>query len=117
MFKKILIIILIIIVVGCFYYIQPFKSMSTNTANGKIQYNQNCLSCHGKKGLGDGPLAASLSKRPKNINKKFKDIWKPDNRLTRQILLGKPKSGMPAFKGVLSESDAEDIIAYVRTIK
>ncbi len=99
------------------YYTQPFKKMSTDVVNGQSKYTQNCLSCHGDKGYGDGPLAASFTKKPNNINEKFKTTWKPDNRLTRRILVGKPDSGMPAFEGILSEKDAEDILAYVRSIK
>ena len=85
--------------------------------NGKNKYDVNCLSCHGDKGYGDGPVAASLNPEPSDINTKFKTTWKPDNRLTRRILVGKPKSGMPSFKGIISEKDAEDILAYLRTIE
>ena len=101
---------------GLYLYTLPFKVLSTDVVNGKVKYEQQCLSCHGKNGRGDGPLAASMPKKPNDINTKFKTTWKPDNRLTRRILVGKPKTGMPGFKGILSEKDAEDILTYVRTM-
>ncbi|MGB0866419.1 MAG: c-type cytochrome [Granulosicoccaceae bacterium] len=102
---------------GLLYYTKPYKTLSTDVVNGESKYKQYCLSCHGERGLGDGLLVGTLEKRPSDINEKFKTDWKPDNRLTRRILIGKPDTGMPAFKNVLSEKDAEDILAYVRTLK
>jgi len=98
------------------FYIQPMKVMSKDIANGQEKYIANCLSCHGEKGYGDGPIAASLAKAPADINAKFKTSWKPANRLVRRILVGKPETGMPAFNTTLSEKDAQDILAYVRSI-
>lgn len=113
-----MIIIAVVAVAGLAYYTQPFKTMSSDVANGKIKYQQNCVSCHGEKGYGDGVLATTFEEdnRPSDINTKFKKSWKPDNRLARRILVGKPDTGMPAFKGSLSEKDAEDVMAYLRTV-
>ncbi|NJK96345.1 MAG: c-type cytochrome [Bacteroidales bacterium] len=38
----------------------PVKSTPESIASGKALYNQHCASCHGKKGLGDGPKARTL---------------------------------------------------------
>ena len=57
-YKEVLTVIAILMASGLYYYIQPLKNMSSDEANGKTKYIDNCLSCHGEKGYGDGPLAA-----------------------------------------------------------
>jgi mono/diheme cytochrome c family protein len=36
---------------------------------GKVEYESKCASCHGLKGVGDGPVASSLSTRPADLSK------------------------------------------------
>lgn len=36
-------------------------------AKGKEVYTQNCLTCHGEKGAGDGPAGQYLNPRPRNL--------------------------------------------------
>ena len=113
----VIIIVILAAIAGFFAYVKPFKTLSMDVANGEIKFKEHCITCHGDKGYGDGALAASFERKPSDINDKFKTTWKPDNRLTRRILVGKTDTGMPAFQGILTEKDAEDILAYVRTIK
>ena len=116
--KRIVIIAIIFAAIaGFFAYAKPFKQISMDVANGAVKFKENCISCHGEKGYGDGPLASTFDKKPNDINKKFKKTWIPDNRLSRRILVGKPDTGMPAFKGKLTEKDAEDILTYVRSLE
>jgi len=37
-------------------------------AKGKVLFNTNCKSCHGEKGLGDGPAGAKLNPQPRNFH-------------------------------------------------
>ena len=110
------IIVACVVIAGVLEYMKPFKVLSKDLVNGEKYFKEKCVACHGVQGYGDWPLAASFDKKPTDINTKFKTTWRPDNRLTRRILVGKPETGMPAFKGELTEADAEDILAYVRSI-
>ena len=39
----------------------------TGHMSGAATYRQNCVACHGKTGVGDGPLAADLPVPPANL--------------------------------------------------
>lgn len=91
---------------------QPVNA--ANLINGEEKFTVNCLVCHGKKGLGDGPAAAQMSKKPSNINKKLNSLFKSKAQLTQKVLAG--KTGMPAFKGILSVSDVDDIFSYIQSV-
>ena len=43
---------------------------ATGTKDGKAAYETNCATCHGPRGKGDGPVAASLNPRPRNLGDK-----------------------------------------------
>lgn len=88
----------------------PLKA--ANLKNGEQKYIQNCLICHGVKGLGDGPAAQDMAKKPADINRKLSSLFKKKAQLTHKVLTG--KTSMPAFKGVLSVTEIEDIFAYIQ---
>ncbi|MBI4927690.1 MAG: cytochrome c [Anaerolineae bacterium] len=86
---------------------------------GKALYETNCLSCHGEKGLGDGPAGASLDPHPGNLQAASKDAseaylyWVVDAGGTAA---GRSAS-MASYNGVLSEEEIWQILAYVKTLK
>ena len=48
---------------------QPVLSANDEVAEGHRYFIQYCASCHGQDGLGDGPVAKSLSRQPANLRK------------------------------------------------
>lgn len=48
---------------GC----NPFKAPEPPMPTGQEDYNAVCATCHGPGGLGDGPSAAGLAKKPANL--------------------------------------------------
>lgn len=50
------------------------KSTSELIAFGKVVYTQNCQSCHGVKGEGDGPLADQQQFKPTNLNQAVNEV-------------------------------------------
>lgn len=98
----------------------PAGSPATDTAHltgaaarGKIVYQQNCSTCHGSGGKGDGPTAYQCSKPPSNLCDA--DVAER-SRATLLRKISKGGSGMPAFDRLLSEQDRSDVVEYVRTL-
>ncbi|MEZ9391724.1 cytochrome c [Vibrio splendidus] len=86
-------------------------------ANGKTKYRQLCQVCHGDKGHGDGPTAASLPHKPANIASKLGGFFTSPSSLADDILEGNVEQGMPAWKGTITKQDALDILTYIEAIQ
>ncbi|MEZ8720942.1 cytochrome c [Vibrio pomeroyi] len=90
---------------------------ASHFANGKAKYQTLCIVCHGDKGLGDGPTAASLPHKPANIPNKLGQLFTTKNSLVDDILKGDIEEGMPAWQGVITRQDALDILTYIESIQ
>jgi mono/diheme cytochrome c family protein len=44
-----------------------FAADAKMIAKGKLVFEQNCASCHGAGGAGDGPAAVALNPKPRNL--------------------------------------------------
>ena len=84
------------------------------TAGAEV-FKTNCESCHGTQGHGDGPAGAALDPTPKNLPELMPLVG--DDFLYWRINTGKPGTGMVAWKGVLTDEQIWQVIAYVRTLK
>jgi len=89
---------------------EPFAVRSI-LAGGKI-YTQNCANCHGRAGLGDGPLAAELPIAPADLT--FHLSAHRDGDLFWFISNGMDGGIMPAFAASLDEAQRWDVIAALR---
>ncbi len=86
--------------------------------HGKVVFetNDRCVTCHGREGRGDGPLAASLNPKPRNYHDTGYMNTKTDDELFHSVKYG--KSQMPAWgQQGLSDQDIRDAIAYVRQLE
>ena len=84
-------------------------------AGGKL-YQANCVSCHGKQGLGDGTDGRSLSPSPALLAYLIQRPIAVDGYLLWTISDGGAafKTDMPAFKDTLPKDDIWKVIAYMR---
>jgi mono/diheme cytochrome c family protein len=86
--------------------------------NGKRLYQVNCASCHGEKGMGDGPSAAMLKPKPTSVAETASNLsdaylfW----RISEGGLMQPFKSAMPAWKSILAEDDIWQVIGYMRAL-
>ncbi|MDF3821363.1 cytochrome c [Leptospira sp. 96542] len=75
------------------------SSLSPELLQGEEIYLQNCSSCHGEKGAGDGAAAAALNPRPRNYKSPANE-WKNGNSLagiTKTLKEGIKGSPMVAY--------------------
>ena len=105
----------------------PTTALAGDAANGKTLYSQNCESCHGPTGAGDGPTGAALPVKPRDFGTgEFKFDTDGDGKagtdadLTNVIKNGAMKyGGSPLMAPLphLSDENIADIIAFVRTLQ
>ena len=75
--------------------------------NGKEVYDRHCQICHGVGGQNAVPGTPDFSRG--------EALLQSDSDLYRVI--GQGKSAMPAYRGILSEDEARDVIAYLRSLQ
>ncbi len=91
------------------------QDFPADVLRGKTVYERNCLRCHGAGGWGDGPDAAGLTVRPADFHR-FSSYLKSDEELQRTIEHGIVFSPMHAWQGQLTETDMQDVLAYIRLL-
>lgn len=83
-------------------------------AAGKDIWAQQCKSCHGAKGKGDGAKAEKLEISMADFtSKEFQDLT--DGDLYYKTTEG--RKPMPSFKEKLSDTERWQVVAYMRTLK
>jgi len=92
----------------------PVQKSDKLVAQAKKIFEQNCVACHGPKGLGDGPAGAALPVKPANWTSS--EVQKEtDGELFWKISEG--RGPMPPWKTTLSENDRWAMVHFIRTFK
>jgi cytochrome c oxidase cbb3-type subunit 2 len=96
---------------------RPFTDAEAR--QGKAVFARECSACHGERGRGDGPAAAFLAVKPRDITRgKFRVRTTPSGTaptsadVMRTIERGLPGSAMPAFD-FLPPEERRQVAAYV----
>lgn len=84
------------------------------TAGAEV-FKTNCAACHGDTGLGDGPAGAALDPAPKNLADLQAQAG--DDYLFWRITTGKEGTSMVPWKGILTEEQIWQVVAFLRTLK
>jgi cytochrome c6 len=95
-----------IIFVATLLMFWPCLSYPADTNKGAEVYNMHCVSCHGISGVSVIPGAPNFAQD--------EGLMSPDGTLFISIQSG--KAAMPAYRGVLSDQDILNVIAYLRTL-
>jgi mono/diheme cytochrome c family protein len=93
----------------------PVASNAESIAAGKALWATHCKSCHGAKGLGDGPKAAQLKTEAGNFS--LAEVQaQSDGSIFYKTSEG--RDDMPSFKKKIpDQDDIWSIVNYVRTFK
>ena len=78
-------------------------------------YQKYCTVCHGIEGDGDGIMTKLMGMRAMDHTNPNETNRLSNEELIRSILDGKGQF-MPAWRGILSETDAEALVSYIRLL-
>lgn len=92
----------------------PVASNAQSIADGKTLWNTHCKSCHGTKGLGDGPKSAQLKTEAGDFSKS--DVQaQTDGSLFYKTSQG--RDDMPGFKSKIpDQDDIWNLVNFIRTL-
>lgn len=90
------------------YTVNPAEANQIDLVAGKKTYQTYCMACHMENGRGNGVSADFVGDKNR--------LAKSDVELIRSIRRGfeNEKASMPPFGAVLSESDLQNVLAYIR---
>ena len=101
---------------GWFVPAQWASAAAGDAAKGKSIYQSKCVTCHGPQGKGDGPIGKSL-KPPAGDFTSAEAKKKSPGELQKIIENGVPKTSMVAWSKQLNETEIQDVLAYVLTLR
>jgi mono/diheme cytochrome c family protein len=87
---------------------------ATRIASGRALFREHCVACHGDRGRGNGPIAATLDPKPADLVLHVPQH--ADGELYFMISRGMPNSAMPVWQSVLSERERWDLVHYLRVL-
>lgn len=89
------------------------SSAAANAGRGIFQ--QNCATCHGTHGLGNGPNAIAIAKKPANFSRPF---YKDYDDITWfwRVTEGVPGTRMPQWGKLLTEEQRWYLVAFLKTL-
>ncbi|MEW5917291.1 MAG: c-type cytochrome, partial [Gemmatimonadota bacterium] len=96
-------------------YLLTLQHPRSLVAQGEGVFALRCSGCHGMAGLGDGPLARTLSKLPAEIGTFAWQAERSDAQIADAIRNGVPGTPMPASR-TLHDADIESSVAYLRQL-
>ncbi len=92
-----------------------YPLVAPDPANGEAIFAQNCISCHGERGLGDGPQAAQLPNPVAPLGKADFARKAAPAEWYNVVSNGRIDRYMPAFAS-LAEGERWDVVAYAMSL-
>ena len=96
-------------------YAMSLSAPDELVTQGKTLYQENCASCHGQSGKGDGPDAATLSTQPTNFTDQSLMAQRSAASLYQAILSGVAPD-MPAYTSTQDDNERWALVSYLRSL-
>jgi high-affinity iron transporter len=97
--------------------LDEIPNQEPSLARGAVVYQQNCASCHGTMGTGDGPLAKGLEPPPANLTDRSVLLNQSPLDYYRRITIGVVGTAMPAFETRLAPEDRWAAAVYATLLR
>ncbi|MCK6594330.1 MAG: cytochrome c [Bacteriovoracaceae bacterium] len=91
----------------------PREFSEARLKRGEYLYDKMCLVCHGKTGLGDGPIATKYTEPPAFNGRALRN-YKP-GQIYHAIVKG--YGDMPSHEAQLDDNDRWDVILYIQKLQ
>jgi mono/diheme cytochrome c family protein len=92
----------------------PFPPTQETLADAEQLYTDNCVLCHGEKGMGDGPGAKTIKVKPANFTDEKMMAAETDGSLFWKMSNG--RGPMPAWKENLTDKERWELVGYLRKL-
>jgi mono/diheme cytochrome c family protein len=89
------------------------KGLKGDITEGRDFYMQNCFTCHGVTGAGDGPRAYFINPVPRDFLLETSRQYLNRPALFEAISNGRTGSEMPAWSRVLNDQEIANVAEYV----
>jgi len=96
-------------------YVMSLSYSDELIAHGKKLYQENCTSCHGLSGKGDGPDVGKLSTQPTDLTNQSLMAQTSPSSLFQAISSGVAPD-MPAYTSSLDENERWALTSYLRSL-
>jgi high-affinity iron transporter len=94
-----------------------FPRVGPDLANGERLFGENCVSCHGTLGKGDGPSADTLNPKPRDFtDPEHLQTYAP-HQFFQAISFGVEGTAMPAFAEAFTNEELWDLAFYLMTLR
>jgi mono/diheme cytochrome c family protein len=77
-------------------------------------FTDNCVLCHGEKGMGDGPGAKTIKIKPANFTDAKMMATETDGSLFWKMSNG--RGPMPSWKDTLTDKERWELVGYIRKL-
>lgn len=96
----------------------PVPATAESVASGRSVYLAECMACHGERGDGHGKGAGSYGPRPADLTRPAYTYGTTDGDVFDVIKNGvQPRLAMPAWDGLIRETDMWNLVNYLRTLR
>jgi mono/diheme cytochrome c family protein len=92
----------------------PIPPTQETLAEAEQLFTDNCVLCHGEKGLGDGPGAKTIKVKPANFTDAKMMAMETDGSLFWKMTTG--RGPMPSWKDTLSDKERWELVGYIRKL-